>query len=66
MAGGALLPLLLKTRCCMPGAHLHCCPACLQGGARWQDLFFDKLTDHVKLVGPTIRCAGADRRRLQR
>ena len=23
---------------------------------RWHDIFFDRLTDHVKLVGPTIRC----------
>ncbi|KAI7836092.1 hypothetical protein COHA_010020 [Chlorella ohadii] len=34
-------------------------PPYARGGTRWQDLFFDKLTDHVKLVGPTISCEGS-------
>ena len=29
----------------------------MQGATRWQDLLFNKLSDHIKLVGPTIRCA---------
>ena len=47
----------------LPVAELQAVrPGCLlplaarQGGTRWHDLFFDKLSDHVKLVGPTIRC----------
>jgi hypothetical protein len=31
----------------------------LQGATRWQDLFFNRLNDHIKLVGPTIRCVSA-------
>jgi hypothetical protein len=34
------------------------CPpaaAAVQGSTRWQDLLFNKLSDHIKLVGPTIR-----------
>lgn len=34
-------------------------PPYVRGGAHWQDLFFNKLSDHVKLVGPTISCEGS-------
>jgi hypothetical protein len=34
-------------------------PPYARGATRWQDLFFNRLNDHIKLVGPTIRCVSA-------
>ncbi|KAL4428545.1 hypothetical protein ABPG75_002634 [Micractinium tetrahymenae] len=34
-------------------------PPYARGYTRWQDLFFNKLDDHIKLVGPTISCEGS-------
>lgn len=34
-------------------------PPYARGGTRWHDLFFNRLSDHVKLVGPTISCEGS-------
>ncbi len=34
-------------------------PAYVRGKVRWEDLFISRLTDEVKLVGPTINCEGA-------
>lgn len=34
-------------------------PAYVRGKIRWEDLFISRLTNEVKLVGPTINCEGA-------
>ena len=31
----------------------------MQGRMRWQDLLLSRLTEKVKLVGPTISCEGS-------
>ena len=36
-------------------------PAVLQGHKRWHELITSRLTDTVKLVGPTISCEGSPR-----
>lgn len=51
---------LQLTTCCLP-LPLPCPdPAsATQNHTRWQDLLIGKLTDRVKLVGPTISCEGS-------
>lgn len=34
-------------------------PAYLWGKVRWQDIFISRLSDSIKLVGPTISCEGS-------
>lgn len=31
----------------------------MQGKVRWQDLLISRLSDKIKLVGPTISCEGS-------
>lgn len=44
----------LRNRC----AYAHGCPR-LQGHVHWSDVLLSKVTDTVKLVGPTINCEGS-------
>jgi hypothetical protein len=53
--------MLLCNRCTATGRALHDVdkPSVVQGHMHWTDHLLRKLSDTVKLVGPTINCEGA-------